>query len=194
MDSDWWRPVVARDGHQLDIYSAMLADGIIFVNAPIDQRISGLIVSCLLQVDAHTDAAKRPKIYLNTKKGDIVSAMSVVDILERYKRKGLAIQTVGLGEIGVAAGLIVAAGSPGQRHLTANCQLSLYLGMDNLECTNLPSEEMKLRQGEKLKDQFIQLFAKYTKQDVELFRLHTNSEAFVDAETALQRGVCDALI
>jgi len=69
MEAQYWIPTVAQNGQHLDIYSSMLAEGVIFVNARIDQRIAGLIVSCLLDINAHSGTVKHPKIYLNTRMG-----------------------------------------------------------------------------------------------------------------------------
>jgi len=84
MDAQYWIPTVKHQDQYMDIYSSMLAKGIIFVNAKIDQRIAGLITTCLLHINETADIVQ-PKLYLNTSQGDIVSAMSVVDVMQFLK-------------------------------------------------------------------------------------------------------------
>lgn len=194
MESQYWTPTVRRDGQHLDVYSSMLEDGIIFINAPIDQRIAGLIASSLLHLNAHGQRNAPAKVYLNTKRGDIVSAMSVVDIMELYKCQQVEIETVGFGELGVAACLIVAAGSPKHRRIAAHCQMNLYIGLDNFDIPNLKSAEMQSRQGERIKTQFMEILAKYSGQPIDYFRARGNSEEYLNAREAKRLGLIDEVI
>ena len=147
MEAQYWIPMVRRGSQYLDVYSSMLEDGIIFVNAPIDQRIAGLATSSLLHHAARGENTGCAKMYLNTKQGDIVSAMSIVDIIELYKRRNVEIQTLGFGEAGVAACLILASGTPRQRKVAAHCQLSLDLGLDHLDLPNPQERRNAIQAG-----------------------------------------------
>lgn len=194
MEAQYWIPMVRRGSQYLDVYSSMLEDGIIFINAPIDQRIAGLVTSSLLHHAARGENTGCAKMYLNTKQGDIVSAMSIVDIIELYKRRNVEIQTLGFGEAGVAACLILASGTPRQRKVAAHCQLSLYLGLDHLDLPNLKSAEMQSRQAERIKAQFLDVLVHYTRQPAERIRVRTGSEEYLNASEAQQLGLVDEVI
>lgn len=194
MEAQYWIPTVRRGSQYLDVYSSMLEDGIIFVNAPIDQRIAGLVTSSLLHHAAHGENTRSAKVYLNTKQGDIVSAMSIVDIIELYKKKKVEIQTLGLGEVGVAACLILAAGTPGQRKVARHCQLSLYLGLDSLDLPNLKGADMQLREAERIKAQFLDILERYTGTSVDRFRVRIGSEEYLNADDAQRLCLVDELI
>jgi ATP-dependent Clp endopeptidase proteolytic subunit ClpP len=172
----------------------MLEDGIIFVNASIDQRIAGLIATSLLHLHAHGQRNAPAKVYINSKRGDIVSAMSVVDIIELYKRMQIKVETVGIGEVGAAGCLIVAAGTRNHRKVAAHCQLSLYLGLDNFDLPNIKSAEMQLKQSEKIKARFLEQLSVYTQQPLDFFRVRGNSEEYLSAEEAKRLGLVDELI
>lgn len=192
MDAQYWVPTVSHQGQYLDVYSSMLAQGIIFVNTRIDQRISGLIVSCLLEINADTSSVKHPKIYLNTKLGDVLSAMTAVDIIEVYKKRNIQIQTVAFGEIGLAGALILAAGSGGQRRVSPHCQLMLRFNTDSYDLSALQTEVAKSRQSETIRRTVLEQFVKFSGKDMELFRLYTNREEFTSAEDAIQKlGIAD---
>lgn len=194
MDAQFWTPTVNHHGQYLDVYSSMLADGIIFVNAPINQRIAGLVTSSLLHINSNTDTAKKPKIYLNTRKGDIVSALSIVDIIEFYKSKNIQIQTIGFGEVGIAAALILAAGTKGFRKLAKHAQVSLYLGLDSLDFEVIKSTQAQERQETKLRKKSNELFAQYTGQDISVFRNLTGAEKYLDAKEVKGIGLIDDFI
>jgi len=194
MESQYWTPTVRRDGQHLDVYSSMLEDGIIFVNAPIDQRIAGLIATSLLHLHAHGQRNTPAKVYINSKRGDIVSAMSVVDIIELYKRMQVDVETVGMGELGVAGCLIVAAGTRGHRKLAAHCQLSLYVGLDNFDLPNLKSPDAQQRQSNTIRTRFIEQLSVYSGQPLDYFRARGNSEEYLTADEAKELGLVDELI
>lgn len=193
MEAQYWIPTVTNNGRHLDVYSSMLADGIIFVNAPIDQRIAGIITSCLLHISSNAEEPSQPQIYLNTKRGDIVSALSVVDIIEFYKRKGVTIQTIGFGELGAAAALILAAGTGGMRRAAAHCHISLHFGTGNVDFA-ISSDQAKARQSAKTQSAVVELLSKYSGQERDLFRTYTNSESYLDAPEARQFGLVDEVI
>jgi ATP-dependent Clp protease, protease subunit len=196
VDSQYWIPTVGRQGQYLDIYSSMLAKGIIFVNAPIDQRIAGLIMSSLLYIYETADIVQ-PKLYLNTKNGDILAAMSVVDVmhlLTNNKKNIIQIQTVGFGEIGVASALILAAGSKGLRRASARSQLELFIGKEHLELGNISSADAKAREELNLRKSAVELFAKFTGKSIEEIRVYINSESFFDSQKAVDLGLVDGII
>lgn len=194
MEAQYWIPTVAQNGQYLDIYSSMLVEGIIIVNTRIDQRISGLIVSCLLEINSNSSIVKHPKIYLNTKLGDVLSAMTVVDIVEVYKKKNIQIQTVGFGEIGAASALILAAGSKGQRKIAPHCQLILRFSLDNYDSTALQSEQAKKVQFEKINRILLEQFVKFSGKDIELLRAYSNREEYLDAAQIIELGLADEMI
>jgi len=194
MEAQFWTPTVSHHGQYLDVYSSMIADGIIFVNAPIDQRIAGLVTSTLLHISSNTDSAQKPKIYLNTRKGNITSAMSIVDIIEFFKNKNIPIQTVAFGEIGVAAALILAAGTKGMRKIARHAQASLYLGLESLDIEVIKSTEAQGRQESQLRRLTNELLAKYSGQDINIFRNLTGAEQYLEADKAKNIGLVDDFV
>ena len=59
-----------------------------------------------------------------------VSDMQTVTIImEFYKEKGVAIETLGLGEVGLAASIVLITGTKGKRQIASNSQISIYLGI-----------------------------------------------------------------
>ena len=190
MESQYWIPTVTRLGQTMDIYSSMMARGIIFINAPIDQRIAGLINTSLLHIHETADIVQ-PRLYLNTKRGDVISAMSVVDVMRFLK---VPIETVGFGEIGVAAALILAAGTKGHRRAAAHCNLGLRIGIDNLAFEAVQSEQAKAAEQAKVLKKAMDLFAQFTKQNINTIRTLTNSESYIDAEEAKELGFIDEIV
>jgi ATP-dependent Clp protease, protease subunit len=194
MEAQYWIPTVSHNGQYLDVYSAMLADGIIFVNTRVDQRVAGLITSCLLHVQAKPDTGQQPKIYLNTKQGDLISAMTVVDIMEFYNGKGVHVQTAAFGEIGVASALILAAGAKGSRKVAAHSLLCLRLGTESLEFGAISSNQAKGTQEAKLRETAVRLLAKYSGQDPDDLLHYINREAYLESAEVIRLGLADGTI
>ncbi|MFX0132601.1 MAG: ATP-dependent Clp protease proteolytic subunit [Candidatus Hodarchaeota archaeon] len=180
----------------MDIYSSMLAKGIIFVNAKIDQRIAGLITTCLLYIN-ETASIVQPKIYLNTNQGDVVSAMSVVDVMQYLKdntKHKVNIETFGFGEIGIAAALILTAGTKGFRNVASHSQLGLYLGIESLEFSTIQGTEAKAKQQEKMREKVVELFTQFSGLDAMLIMAHLNKQDYFDANEAQEKGYIDGII
>lgn len=194
MDAQYWIPTVMRNGQYLDIYSSMLARGIIFVNAAIDQRVAGLINTCLLHINETADIVQ-PKIYLNTQKGDVLSAMAVVDVmqfLQKNERNPIAIETFGFGEIGVAAALILAAGTKGRRRAATHCQMSIRIGSANVGFEAIQATEAKSKEDAKLRQKALELVQRFSGLDLETARFYINNfEGYLEAEKAIELGLID---
>ena len=92
------------------------------------------------------------------------------------------------------AALIIAAGAKGWRGLAPHSQVSLYVGLDQFDLPNIKSGEMRSKQGERVKSDFVRMFAAYTGQDPALFRVRMNSEEYLDAEQAKALGIADRLV
>ena len=194
MEAQFWTPTVNHHGQYLDVYSSMLIDGIIFINAPIDQRIAGLVTSSLLHINSNSETPQTPKLYLNTRGGNIVSAMSIVDTIEFFKGKNIQIQTLAFGEIGIATALILAAGSKGIRKIAKHAQLSLYLGLESLDIEVIKSTQARERQDTSLRTKTNELFAFYSGQDISLFRGLTAAEKYLDADESKSLCLVDEFI
>ncbi len=196
MEDKYWIPTVQHGGQNLDVYSAMLIDGIIFINAPIDQRIAGLVTSCLMQIYARTEQAQTPKIYLNTRQGDILAALTIVDIIEFYKRKESQIQTVAFGEVGAASAIVLAAGTRGLRKMAAHGQICLRISAENLQFGSVQGEQAKARQEGKTVATLIDLLVSYSnlKNETDRIRSYLTSEQYIDASSAKECGFIDEVI
>jgi len=192
MESQHWIPTVTSNGRHLDIYSSMVSDGIVFVNAGINQRVAGLVVSALIHI-CKDSKQQEAKLYINAGGGDITSALSVVDMMEFFKSRAFTIHTMGLGEVGVGSALILAAGTKGCRKLAHNSQVSLYLGGNALEVNNALSSQAKVTQAERLRGLCIDMLARFSTEDVEGFRIRTNTETFLSAPEAQSLGLIDEL-
>jgi ATP-dependent Clp protease, protease subunit len=194
MEDKYWIPLVQNAGQTMDVYSSMLAEGIIFVNTRIDQRVAGLITSCLLHITGRKDQAVNPKIYLNTQQGDVLAALTVVDIIEFYKRRDMQIQTVGFGEVGLATSIIMACGTHGLRKIAAHGQICLRVAPGNLEFGNVESEQAKARQRDKIVITVIDMLTSYSGQEKDYFRACLGAERYLSAEEAIEIGLVDEII
>lgn len=189
-----WIPTIRnRKGQILDIYSSLMEKGKIFVNMPINQKTAGLINVCLDHIITEQDI-NRPEIFLSANNGDVISAMMIVDIIEFYKKNNIEIRTLAFGEIGIAASLVLASGTKGNRFIAPNCQLSLYLGLDGLEFCNINDTQAKYMQAEKIKNRCLELFVKFSNKNLEELRHQTDNEMYINAEEAIKMGIAEYII
>ena len=178
----------------MDVYSSMLADGIVFINARIDQRIAGLVISSFLHIDRQRNEDRRFRIYLNTKYGDIPSACTIVDIIEFYKKRDMRVETLGFGEIGPASALILASGSEGERKVAAHSQIGIRLNLDSFEFSGLQNDQAKAREEARIRDLYLDLLGRFCNENVETLRVYVNQESYMNAHEVMQFGLADAIL
>lgn len=193
MEQHWIPHFVDEKGRCLDVYSSLLTDDIIFINSPINQRVAGLINTCLLYITSKL-GRNHPQLYINTRGGDLIAALSTLDVIEYYKRQNLVVETVGFGEIGIAPLILLMAGTEEKRILANNAQISLYMGLESLELVNMQGAQAKSKQSELLKAKVQQIISQYSKFNIEELRFRTENEAFISAEEALKFGLVDKIL
>ena len=100
-----------RGERQVDIFSRLLTDRIIFIGRAIDEVVVNLIIAQLLFLEAE-DPDKDIYVYINSPGGVLPSGLAIYDTIQYIKPD---VATICMGQAASLAALLLAAGTMGKR-------------------------------------------------------------------------------
>lgn len=176
----------ARGERALDIYSRLLRERIVFINGPIDDHMSSLIVAQLLFLEAE-NPEKDISIYVNSPGGVITSGMAIYDTMQYIKPKVL---TFCVGQACSMGSLLLVAGEKGKRYALPNSRIMIHqpLGGFRGQATDIEIHAKEILQ---IKHRLNELYAFHTGKDLSEYM---ERDYFMSASEAKNQGLVDEVI
>lgn len=179
-----------RSGERaFDIYSRMLKEHIIFVNGPINDTMSSVIVAQLLFLEAEN--ADRPiSLYINSPGGQVTSGLAIYDTMQYVRAP---ISTLCIGQACSMASLLLAAGEPGQRRALPNARVMLHQpsGGAQGQATDVVIHANEILA---LRKRLNSIYAHHTKQPVNVIDERLERDHFMAPSDALSFGIIDQVV
>ncbi len=179
----------ARGERAFDIYSRLLKERIIFLNGPVDDNMSALIVAQLLFLEAE-NPEQDISMYINSPGGVITAGLAIYDTMQYVKPK---VSTVCIGQACSMGSFLLAAGENGKRYALPNARVMIHqpLGGFHGQATDI---EIHAKEILKIKSLMSRLYVKHTGQDFETITRMTERDNFMSAEEAKNFGIIDHVI
>lgn len=184
--------VVERSGREervFDIYSRLLKDRIIFLQGPIDDVTSNLIVAQMLFLQFE-DPKADIHLYINSPGGSVTAGMSIYDTMQ-YVTCDVA--TYCIGQAASMGAVLLCAGAKGKRSALPNCRVMIHQPLAGTEGT---TTEILIHAKEfiRTKKHLNQILLKHTGQSLEKIEQDTDRDKFMDAKEALEYGIVDKVL
>jgi ATP-dependent Clp protease protease subunit len=112
----------SRGERAYDIFSRLLKERIIFVNGPVHDGMSSLIVAQLLHLEAE-NPSKEISMYINSPGGVVTSGLSIYDTMQYIKPK---VSTLVIGQAASMGSLLLTAGEKGMRFSLPNSRIMVH--------------------------------------------------------------------
>ncbi len=179
----------ARGERAYDIFSRLLKERIIFVNGPIHDGMSQLVVAQLLHLEAE-NPSKEISMYINSPGGVVTSGLSMYDTMQYIKPK---VSTLCVGQAASAGSLLLMAGEPGMRYSLPNSQIMVHQpsGGYQGQATDIM---IHARNTERLKKRLNDLYVKHTGQDYDTVLNALERDNFMTADEAKEWGLIDEIV
>jgi ATP-dependent Clp protease protease subunit len=179
----------SRGERAYDIFSRLLKERIIFVNGPVHDGMSQLIVAQLLHLEAE-NPKKEISMYINSPGGVVTSGLSIYDTMQYIKPK---ITTLVVGQAASMGSLLLAAGSPGMRMSLPNSRIMVHQpsGGYQGQATDIM---IHAEETQKLKTRLNHIYVKHTGQDLEKVEKALERDNFMSPEEAKDWGLIDQIV
>jgi ATP-dependent Clp protease protease subunit len=179
-----------RGERGFDIYSRLLRDRIIFINVPVDDTMSGLVVAQLLFLQSE-DPERDVFIYIASGGGSITAGLAIYDTM---KNIGPDVATIAMGMTGSMATFLLAAGTPGKRFALPNATVHFHPAGGYGLGGYAPDIEIHVRHLLDLQERGNRLMAEFTHQTYEQIVKDFSRDRYFTALEAKAYGLVDELL
>lgn len=173
---------------QLDVFSRLMMDRIIFLGTPIDAFTANTIQAQILYLDT-SDPGKDISIYINSPGGEVYSAYGIYDTMQFVSSK---VSTICTGMAASAAALLLVAGEKGKRHALKHSRVMIHqpLGGAQGQASDI---EITAREILKIKKEIYTIIADHSGQPYEKVLQDGDRDYWMTAEEAQAYGMIDSI-
>lgn len=174
-----------------DIYSRLLNERIVFLNGPVDDTSSNLIVAQILHLESQ-DSDKDINFYINSPGGVITAGMAIYDVMQFVKPD---VATYVMGQACSMGSFLAQAGTAGKRFMLPNSRHMIHQPSGGAR--GMASDiEISYKEIMFWKKRLTELYVKHNtaKKTFEDFENDMDRDTFMSAEDALAYGLCDSIV
>jgi ATP-dependent Clp protease protease subunit len=173
---------------QIDIFSRLMRDRIIWVAGPVDDRMSTIVQAQLMFMD-NSDKADIT-MHIDSPGGSVKSGLSMVDVMNYIS---CDIRTVNTGMAASMGSILLGAGTKGKRSSLKFSRTMLHQSSGGA-VGNIQDAEITMREWTKLNDILFGLLGEYCDKDPEQVKIDASRDLWLDSEQALEYGIIDEIV
>lgn len=171
---------------QMDVFSRLMADNIIFLGTEIDDTVSNVIIAQLLYLSSQNPEAKLT-MYLNTPGGSVYDGMAIYDTMQYIPN---TVQTVCTGLAASMGSILLCAGTKGERYALPHSRVMIHqpLGGAHGQASDI---EITAKEILKIKSELYQVLADHTGKTVKQIEKDADRDHWFTSKEALEYGLID---
>ena len=179
----------SRGERAYDIFSRLLKERIIFVNGPVHDGMSSLIVAQLLHLEAE-NPSKDISMYINSPGGVVTSGLSIYDTMQYIKPK---VSTLVIGQAASMGSLLLTAGAEEMRFSLPNSRIMVHQpsGGYQGQATDIM---IHAEETLKLKKRLNEIYVHHTGQKLKVVEAALERDNFMSPEDAKEWGLIDEIV
>lgn len=174
---------------EIDVFSRLIADRIIFLGTPIDDYISNVIIAQMLFLES-LDAKKDILMYINSPGGSVYAGLGIYDTMQHVKPD---VATICTGLAASMGAVLLCAGADGKRSALPHARVMIHqpLGGAQGQASDI---EITAREIQKLKHELYEIIATHTKQPFEKIWQDSDRDYWMRAKEAKEYGLIDEVL
>ncbi len=174
---------------QMDVFSRLMMDRIIFLGVPIDDYVANIIQAQLLFLESN-DASRDIQIYLNTPGGSVYAGLGIYDTIQ-YINPDVA--TICTGMAASMGAVILCAGAEGKRTALKHSRVLIHQPMGGAQ-GQASDIEITAREVQKLKKELYDIISHHSKQTYKKVWKDSDRDYWMTAQEALDYGMIDEVL
>lgn len=174
---------------QMDVFSRLMMDRIIFLGVPIDDYVANIIQAQLLFLES-VDSSKDIQIYLNTPGGSVYAGLGIYDTI-RYIASDVA--TICTGMAASMGAVLLCAGQKGKRTALKHSRILIHQPMGGAQ-GQASDIEITAREIQKLKKELYQIIAEHSNQDYDKIWKDADRDYWMTSHEAKEYGMIDEVL
>lgn len=174
---------------QMDVFSRLMMDRIIFLGTGIDDHVANIIQAQLLFLES-VDPKKDIQIYLNSPGGSVYAGLGIYDTMQ-YINPDVA--TICTGMAASMGAVLLCAGAEGKRTALKHSRVMIHqpLGGAQGQASDI---EITAREIMKLKKELYDIIATHSKQSFEKVENDSDRDYWMTSQEAKDYGMIDEVL
>ena len=174
---------------EIDVFSRLIMDRIIFLGTEVDDLISNVITAQLLFLES-TNASQDILLYINSPGGSAYAGLGIYDTMQ-YVRPDVA--TICTGLAASMGAILLAGGAAKKRSALPHARIMIHQPMSGMQ-GKASDLEISLRQTMSVKKDLYDILAKHTRRNFEDIEKDAVSDFWLRAADAKTYGLIDEVL
>ncbi len=173
---------------QIDIFSRMMMDRIIWLAGVVNDRMSTIVQAQLMFLD--NLETKDITMHVDTPGGSVKSGLSMVDVIDYVTSDIITINT---GMAASMGSILLGAGTKGKRFSLRFSKVMLHQ-VSTGASGNIQDIMISINEGVKYNDTLFGLLGQYTNKDPKQVMQDAQRDLWLTAEEAVNYGIIDGIV
>lgn len=174
---------------QMDVFSRLMMDRIIFLGTQVDDYSANVIQAQLLYLD-NNDPGKDVNLYINSPGGSVYAGLGIYDTMQ-YINSDVA--TICTGMAASMAAVLLVAGEKGKRFALKHSRVMIHQPMGGAQ-GQASDIEITAREILKLKHELYSIIADHSGQPLEKVERDSDRDYWMTSEEAKEYGMIDQVL
>lgn len=174
---------------QMDVFSRLMMDRIIFLGTAIDDYTANVIQAQLLFLES-SDSSKDIQIYINSPGGSVYAGLGIYDTMQYIKPR---IATICTGLAASMASVLLCAGEKGMRCALPHSRVMIHQPMGGAE-GQASDMEITCREIQKLKKELYEIISNHSGQPFDKVYADSDRDHWFTADEAREYGMIDEVL
>lgn len=174
---------------QMDVFSRLMIDRIIFLGLPIDDYVANIVEAQLLYLDS-ADPGKDIQIYFNTPGGSVHAGLGIYDTMQYIS---CDVATICTGMAASMGAVLLCAGKKGKRSALRHARIMIHQPMGGIQGQAVDIE-ITAREILKLRNELYAIIADHSGTSIERVEKDADRDYWMTAKEAKEYGMIDDVL
>lgn len=174
---------------QMDVFSRLMMDRIIFLGTQIDDYTANVIQAQLLYLDS-ADPGKDVSIYINSPGGSVYAGLGIYDTMQYIQSD---VTTICTGMAASMAAILLVAGEKGKRYALKHSRVMIHQPMGGIQ-GQASDIEITAREIQKLKEELYNIISNHSGQPYDKVYADSDRDYWMTSQEALDYGMIDKVL
>ena len=174
---------------QMDVFSRLMMDRIIFLGTQVDDYTANVIQAQLLYLDS-ADPGKEISLYINSPGGSVYAGLSIYDTMQFIQSD---VSTICTGMAASMAAVLLVAGEKDKRFALKHSRVMIHQPMGGIQ-GQASDIEITSREIIKLKQELYNIISEHSGQPYEKVYADSDRDYWMTSQEALEYGMIDKVL
>lgn len=174
---------------EIDVFSRLIMDRIIFLGMAVDDNIANIIVAQLLFLES-TDSKKDVRLYINSPGGSVYPGLGIYDTMQYIAPD---VHTICTGLAASMAAVLLAGGTTGKRSALPHSRILIHQPLGGAQ-GQASEMEITIKQMLGIKKDLYEILSKHTGKSFSKIEKDADRDYWMRASEAKEYGIIDEVL